>query len=181
MILGSPSSSPTLACVPEVVLEDEDFEGAASAVAAEWASGSTTDAGGFSEFLGRLGRGSEEMSKTITIPRSSGPDEMEADRVTIEFALYQIDDWTPVDKFFVEINGVVIDLGEMDSMSTSVPIGGVESGITWERQTPQQGANLGFGATEDKKHLVKLIIPASVFLIALHWRHFSRVILWKRL
>jgi hypothetical protein len=98
------SLAPTISCVPEVVLENEDFEGAASTVAAEWASGSTTDAFGFSEFLGRLGSGSEEMSKTIIVPRSSGPDQMEADRVTIEFALYQIDDWTPDDKFFVKIN-----------------------------------------------------------------------------
>ena len=161
---AAPTAAPTMACVPEVVLEEEDFEGSASTVASEWASGSTADDPGFSEFLGPLGMGSEEMSKTITVPRGYGPVAMEADRVTIEFVLYQIDDWTPDDdKFSVEINGVVIDLGEMDSTSDSTAIGGVESGISWERETPQQGTDLGFGPTQDKKHSVTLIVPASLF------------------
>ena len=97
-------------------MEDEDFEGAASTVANEWDAGASTDIiPAVSEVLGLLGTGSEQMSKTIDIPRSSGPDQMEADRVTIEFVIYQIDTWDSAsDKFYLEINGTPIDLGEMD-------------------------------------------------------------------
>ena len=103
------------------------------------------------------------MSKTFAVPRGLGPAAMMADRVSIEFALYQIDNWTPTDKFFVEINGFVIDLGEMDSNSNSVDLSGVVSGITWSRQTLSQGKDLGFGSQKDKKHRVQLSIPASAF------------------
>ena len=169
---GSPSAAPTVAtpaptmgCVPEVVIEDEDFQGAGSTVETEWTSGSTTDEPGFTEFLGRLGEGSEETSRTIPVPRASGPDEeMMADSVTIEFTLYQIDEWTPEDKFSVVINGVTIDLGEMVQNSTSVPLGGDEQGITWQRQTSAQGADLGFGSGPDKTHLVNLTVPAALLL-----------------
>ena len=68
---------------------------------------------------------------------------MMADSVTIEFTLYQIDEWTPEDKFSVVINGVTIDLGEMVQNSTSVPLGGDEQGITWQRQTSAQGRRPG--------------------------------------
>ena len=138
------------------VCVDEDFEGASSTVAAEWSAGSTTDAVGFSEFLGRLGSGSEVMSQAITVPRSSGPDKMVADQVTIEFSVYQIDQWTAGDKFYVEVNGISIDIGEMETTSTSVPESGTESGIAWERQTIQQGSDLGFGVDLDKKHVVQV-------------------------
>ena len=98
-------------------------------------------------------------------PRASGPDEeMMADSVTIEFTLYQIDEWTPEDKFSVVINGVTIDLGEMVQNSTSVPLGGDEQGITWQRQTSAQGADLGFGSGPDKTHLVNLTVPAALLL-----------------
>ena len=139
--------------MPEVVLEDQDFEGASATVQEDWVSGSTTEEENFTEFLGRLGAGNEETSTTIPIPRASGPDEdMLAETVTVEFVLYQIDDWTaPDDRFLVEINGAVIDLGEMDPTSTSVTLTGEdeESGITWEREPLEQGTDLGFGAEPD--------------------------------
>jgi len=144
-----------------VILEDENFEGPGSE--SGWTSGTTANAPGLSQFLGRLGSGSEEMSKSFSVPRGLGQEKMKADRVSIDFALYQIDDWSPSDKFFVEINGVVIDLGEMSPTSSSVDLSGVESGITWARQTVSQGTNLGFGVQLDKKHKVQLSIPASVF------------------
>ena len=78
------------------------------------------DEPGFSQFLGQLGAGNESTSKTVAVPLSSGPTPVEADRVTIVFSLYQIDNWSPADKFFVVINGIAIDLGEMDSTSMSV-------------------------------------------------------------
>lgn len=40
---------------------------------------------------------------------------------------------------------------------------GVEDGIVWWRDTFEQGSNLGFDGTWDKKHLVELTIPASKF------------------
>ena len=46
-----------MGCVPEVVIEDEDFQGAGSTVETEWTSGSTTDEPGFTEFLGPPRRG----------------------------------------------------------------------------------------------------------------------------
>ena len=169
MTPGSPSvapttPAPTVACVPEVVLLDEDFEGPGSVVESEWSFGSTTEAVGFSVFLGLLGAGREEMSRTIQVPRSSGPVAMRADRLAVAFAVYQIDNWTSQDKFYAVINGVEVDLGEMDSTSTSAAISGSEpSGISWQRQTPQQGTNLGYGSSLDKKHLVQMTIPASLF------------------
>ena len=147
-----------------MVLEDEDFDDAGSTAAAAWTSGTITSGpAAFSAFLGKLGSGVTEMSKTIAIPRSSGPDQLVADTVSVHFALYQIDDWAPVDKFYVEINSVSIDLGEMDSSSTSTTLTGVESGITWERQTVQQGTDLGFETDLDKKHDVTVTVPATSY------------------
>jgi len=147
--------------MPEVILESENFEVSGSEAA--WSSGSTSNAPGFSQFLGRLGIGKEEMTKSFSVPPGLGPEQMEADMVSIEFSVYQIDDWTPTDQFLVKINGIVIDIGEMSSTSTSVDLSGDVSGIKWERQTFFQGSNEGFGSQNDKKHLVKLIVPASAF------------------
>ena len=158
---ADPTMAPTLACMPEVILESENFEVSGSEAA--WSSGSTSNAPGFSQFLGRLGIGKEEMTKSFSVPPGLGPEQMEADMVSIEFSVYQIDDWTPTDQFLVKINGIVIDIGEMSSTSTSVDLSGDVSGIKWERQTFFQGSNEGFGSQNDKKHLVKLIVPASAF------------------
>ena len=133
-------------CEAEVVLVAESFEGASTTISTEWDSGETTTAPGFSEFLGPLGAGREEVSKSFVMHQcQDGP----AEEVVISFTLYQIDEWTPEDKFYVEINGNILDLGEMDATSISQPLAGTVSGIQWERETVQQGTNLGFGSASD--------------------------------
>ena len=104
------------------------------------------------------------MTKMIDIPNGTGPDEAGIESVTIEFSLYQIDDWKTTDKFLVDIKGTVINLGEMDSSTdTSGTISGedTKSGITWERETVMEGTDLGFGPLPDKKHIVQMTIPGS--------------------
>jgi hypothetical protein len=67
------------------------------------------------------------------------------------------------DKFYVAVNGNEIDLGEMDSTSTSTTINGAWNGMTWERVTDSQGSNLGFNSASDKMHYITMQVPSSIF------------------
>ena len=109
------------------------------------------------------------MTKDIEVPvfYPGAPNEMTAGSVTIEFDLYQIDEWhAPSDRFAVVLNGETIYLGEMDSASTSVRLESIDSppGISWIRTVVDQGQQIGYGAVQDKKFRVALTVDdASLF------------------
>ena len=87
---------------------------------------------------------------------------MSLDAINIQFNVFQIDEWTPSDRIFLEIGGTEIDLGEMDFSSFSETIDGYIEGITWHRNTETQCIDMHLGSDQlDKKHVVDLTIPSS--------------------
>jgi len=159
--------STTAPCEPSVVLVEEDFEAEEDENSwhegseFSWSGGITTESAGFGHFLGRLGQGNDAVSQNFLIATSGG---LPADSVSLEFYLYQIDNWnSPDDSFTVSVGGTPISLGDMSLISEGQYLDGVSNGISWSRTTTVAGKNLGFMPDNDAKHLVQLEIPASAF------------------
>ncbi|CAB9524958.1 expressed unknown protein [Seminavis robusta] len=157
----TPTASPRQACEPVVQLYSENFESTGSEQG--WVDGSIDYGAAVSHFLGRLGTGHEEVSRSFLIPSSPGTGSVDAHAVTLQFILYQIDDWTPDDKAYAIINGIYVDLGQMSATSFSGPLSGFQNGISWQRETILQGSNFDGKSQLDKKHAVLLTVPASFF------------------
>ncbi|CAB9501807.1 expressed unknown protein [Seminavis robusta] len=149
-------------CYPEVVIVEEDFEGAGSANS--WTGGSLSRREDGSQFLGLLGQGNSEIYQEFEIPLSANEeDPTEANSVTVQFSLYLLDKWTPPDKVFVVVNGISVDLGELESTSTGEPAAGEAGGITWESIPPKRGISIMKNETNvEKQHTILLTIPNDV-------------------
>jgi len=174
-----PSLAPTVSnrspvlpmtCSPEHIVVKNDFESDVGALQAEsFSNGAVARDGECTQFLGQLGIGREEVTKTVDIPVFVNPVDSfitKAESVFIEFFLYQIDFWsasTNTDEFFVKVNGISINIGEMSSASTSMFSSEQTSGIAWSRQVVKQSSQMCFGDEPDKKFLVELTVPASLF------------------
>ena len=94
---------------------------------------------------------------------------MYADNVTIEFDLYQIDDWADplADKFVVVVNGEEIDVGPMTNAllgDGSQVVVDDPSGIQLVRTVVEEGNDIGFEpAAADKRFTVVVTVPFAVF------------------
>ncbi|CAB9501811.1 expressed unknown protein [Seminavis robusta] len=149
-------------CYPEVVIVEEDFESDGSVDS--WTGGSVSRREDGSQFLGLLGQGNSQIYQEFEIPLSANEeDPTEANSVTIQFSLYMLDKWTPPDKVFVVVNGISVDLGELESTSTGEPASGEAGGITWESIPPNRGISIMKNETNvEKQHTILLTIPNEV-------------------
>eukprot|EP00797_Seminavis_robusta_P003167 Sro119_g058050.2 (331) ;mRNA; r:46759-47935 len=115
VITRKPKATPQPSILPST--QKEDFESAGSADS--WTGGSLSKREDGSQFLGLLGQGNSEIYQEFEIPLSANEeDPKEANSVTVQFSLYLLDKWTPPDKVFVVVNGISVDLGELESTST---------------------------------------------------------------
>jgi hypothetical protein len=153
-ILPAPISEST--CGKAVIVGYEDFE---SGLAPLWNDGRIGFDPSLSKFLGRMGKGqtNNRVDKTFLIATESSS-------VTVEFILYEIDQWEPEDKFSVIINNNRIDLGQFYETDTGENLFNYESGskfgITWLRYSITPSMNVAFNETfSDQAHKVELYIP----------------------
>jgi hypothetical protein len=108
----------------------------------------------FTAFLGRLGQ--RDVSKSFEVPT-------DADRMTMEFLLYEIDNWNKRDRLFLEICGTEIELGIFESNKDEGFVRGRTDGIEWWRDSKAAPEDLGFGEDLDQIHRVVLEIPRSCY------------------
>ena len=159
---SGPVFTPLTECDSQTVLVDEDFEAREEedslTEGSEYSfSGATTSSSTIlTHFLGRLGQGEEQISRDFVIPAANG---VAADRVTMEFHVYQIDAWAASDTFTVEIGDTNLVFGDLSDKSE----GGVTGGISWSRSKIADGQDFGFLSDNDAVHFVILEIPASKF------------------
>eukprot|EP00797_Seminavis_robusta_P002587 Sro115_g056740.2 (589) ;mRNA; f:44859-46625 len=157
----APSAKPSLAgfqCTSSHLVVTEDFE--AEDCEDLWHEGTVSYGSNFSHFLGRMGRGNEYIWREFEVPVADG--DVTAENVTIEFALYQLDDWSE-GTFSVIVGETEILLQGIASEPTEDFVSGLVDGIAWWRETFVQGFDLGFNTDADKKHLVELTVPGDKF------------------
>jgi hypothetical protein len=148
-------------CRHSEILVDDDFE--TEGTEDLWTHGITSYSKNFTFFLGRLdGKYNPKVSRAFNIPPSK-EDGTSASHAAIEFILYTIDDWGPEDGVSLVIGATTIELGQFQSATPTSTTDAV-GGISIVRYLLMHGSNLGFGAAEDKKHLVELTIPSDHFL-----------------
>ena len=147
----SSPASPTDYCSTESEVVFEDFE---AGFAYGWEGGMTDSSSQLTTFLGRLGQG--DVSKSFEVPT-------DADRMTLEFLLYEIDDWNKRDRFFLEVCSTEIDLGIFESNTDESSVRGRTDGIEWWRGSKAAPEDLGFGEELDQIHRVVLEIPRSCY------------------
>jgi hypothetical protein len=116
-------------------------------------------------FLGRFHQHSKPVSKVFDIPDF-------AFFLTVEFLLYEIDDWGAVDrnrnKFYVKIGDQSFNLETFEDDDNRFGPGnfkkGYKAGITWKRQALTQATNLGFNPNyNDQIHQVTIKVPKKYF------------------
>ncbi|CAB9511428.1 expressed unknown protein [Seminavis robusta] len=167
-------------CYPQVVLEEDDFDNfqvlggsdttttTTTTTRSSWNMGTVSNSIELNtNFLGPLGQGHDQVSKEFDIPVLAASSQQHqlpipASNVTVEFKLYQMNDWSSSssadedDKMLVLINNVQIDLGDM---TVHQPFSGTEGNIVWERSAPLQEQS------EDAKmpvvYKVRITVPSS--------------------
>jgi hypothetical protein len=154
----TPSAAPTPIsenrCDKAVIVAYEDFE---SGSAPLWNNGDVSFDPSLSRFLGRMGEEVNRVDKTFLVAT-------EASSVTVEFILYEIDEWEPEDKFSVIINNNRIDIGQFYESDVGENLFNYESGskfgITWLRYSITPSMNVAFNETfADQAHKVELYVP----------------------
>jgi hypothetical protein len=149
-------SSPASAddhCSTDAEVAYEDFE---AGFAFGWEGGMTDSSSNLTTFLGRLGQA--DVSKSFEVP----PD---AIRMTMEFLLYEIDDWDEGDRLFLEVCSTKIDLGIFESNKDEGFVRGRTDGIEWWRDSKGAPEDLGFRGELDQIHRVVLEIPRSCYAV----------------
>lgn len=154
----SPTAAPTPIsenrCDKAVIVGYEDFE---SGTAPLWNNAYVAFDPSLSKFLGRMGKEASRIDKTFLVPT-------EASSVTVEFILYEIDEWEGDDKFSVIINNNRIDVGQFFENDAEDNLFNYESGskfgITWLRYSITPAMNVAFNeAYADQAHKVEIYIP----------------------
>jgi hypothetical protein len=139
-------------CSTNAEVEYEDFE---AGFAFGWQGGMTDASSRLTTFLGRLGHG--DVSKSFEVP-------IDADRLTMEFLLYEVDDWNKRDRLFLEVCSTEIDLGIFESNKDEGFVRGRTDGIEWWRDSKAAPEDLGFGEELDQIHRVVLELPRSCYV-----------------
>jgi hypothetical protein len=133
----------------------DDFEGSDAKKALKgWknARWDRTEKTGFSQFLGRYGRGRLDPYKEYKVPR-------DADKVTFEIDFYEIDTWDGgSDDITVYVDGEKIDLGGFSfRVDEGTFSGSTTHGITWRCSSLTRPTQLGFlQGYADQKHRIKI-------------------------
>jgi hypothetical protein len=139
----------------------EDFT---DATVEEWGLIETEPLSG-QKFLGRFHKHSNPVEKVFDIPDF-------ANHVTIEFLLYEFDDWGAVDRsqnrFYVKIGSSSFNLDAFEDEDGKFSPGnyksGFKAGIKWRRQALTTATNMGYNAEhKDQVHKVILKVPKTYF------------------
>jgi hypothetical protein len=154
----SPTSSPSAVCEQDTVVAFEDFEGGN---AESWEKGTISNTPVFSNFLGRLGLENDYVRKTFVVPTN-------AQSVTVEFLLYEIDNWLHCDKLTILIGNKRLDLKQFYSEDIYDNPNNIEEGrkggIMWSRHSVVPARNVAFNSRfKDQIHKVDMTIPANYF------------------
>jgi len=146
-------------CEPSVLLLEEDFEAEENGQSWHWGTeygwgnGITSMSNKLSHFLGRFGQGNDAATQAFSIPSAGG---VVADKVVMEFDLYQIDHWDNAgDSFSIKIGDT--DLGDLIAAEA-----GTVNEISWARTTTSSGVVLGFLSDQpDTTYHVTVDVPLS--------------------
>jgi hypothetical protein len=160
---GIPTDSPKSLSDVSAVCEDtvvvfEDFE---SGNDGSWEHGIVSNTPVLSSFLGRLGRENDYVRKTFVVPQN-------AESVTVEFLLYEIDNWMRCDKLTVLIGNKRLDLKQFYTEDFDENPNNIEEGrkggIMWSRHSVVPSRNIAFNNQfKDQIHKVEMTIPANYF------------------
>ena len=152
----------------DMVILDNDFEDPSLNEADDWVRNwdgpGTETSTGLSTFLGRLGRGKEEITRTLVVPASS-------EAVLFEFQFYEIDQWETADKMYFRMNGYYLRFGAYSYNRNEPNIAGYFFSSSPEDQRvavsvfrdTDRGPDLGFSGYSDQKHSIKLVIPSYYY------------------
>jgi hypothetical protein len=152
------SSSVEEECDKAIVVGYENFE---SGSHGPWNGGIVSNDPALTWFLGRMGKQNSHADRNyIVSPQASS--------VTVEFTLYEIDEWELDDKFTVIINSRRIDLGQFfENDLVENPFNfksGSKAGIIWLRYSVTPAMKVAFNSTyADQAHKVEMRIPPSYY------------------
>lgn len=160
----APTPAPTFAstlegqCDKAIVVGYEDFE---SGSHGSWNNGMVSNDPALSWFLGRIGKENNRANRVYIVPP-------QAASATIEFTMYEIDEWEIDDKFTIVINSRQVDLGQFYATDlVSNPFNyesGSKAGILWLRYSITPAMKVAFNSTyADQAHKVELRIPPSYY------------------
>jgi len=147
------------ACDESVVVEYEDFESGSHGT---WNNGIISYDPVLTTFLGRLNKRNSHVDNTFFVSSSSSS-------VTVEFIMYEIDQWDSDDRFIVTVNSMRIDLGrfyEEDQTENMMNYeNGSNAGISWLRYSITPAMDVAYNsAYADQAHKVELVIPPSYYV-----------------
>ncbi|CAB9507965.1 Sushi domain-containing protein 2 [Seminavis robusta] len=143
------------------VVIDEDFE---ENDVSEWGMIDTAPRSG-SLFLGRFRKDSPSVSKEFDIPGW-------ANYATVEFLLYEIDDWAAHNRrnnrFYVKIGDSKFHLDTFEDVESQFQPGsiksGFKSGIHWQRHVISVDTSIGYSIqNKDQIHKVVIKVPNCYF------------------
>lgn len=145
-------------CDQAIVVGYENFE---SGSHGPWNSGIVSNDPALTWFLGRMGKQNSHADRNYIVPP-------QASSVTVEFTLYEIDEWELGDKFTVIINSRRIDLGQFyENDLVENPFNfksGSKAGIIWLRYSITPAMKVAFNTNyADQAHKVEMRIPPSYF------------------
>lgn len=123
-----------------------------------WTNAAISSFGIYGNFLGRYGQGFTRTNKNFAVPT-------DAEKLTLQFLLYEIDEWEDDDQVKVQIGGTEIDLGQFTYGATlqNDEYNGEVNGIVFERLIVNYPSNIAFGSANDQIHKVKFTIPREYY------------------
>ena len=141
-------------CAKEVYFED--FEGSFDTEA--W--GQAAKAGG-ARYIGPLGKSNSVVQNTFQVPE-------EADFLTVEFVLFEFDEWEADDKILVTVGDVQLDLlsfaGGDSIENPNNEHTGKFGGVSWSRFSVSEAKDVGMGGGEDQAHKISIRVPPNQFM-----------------
>ena len=146
-------------CDKAIVIGYENFE---SVNQDSWNGAIVSNDPALTWFLGRMGKQNSHADKTYIVPPH-------ASSITVEFTMYEIDEWEIDDKFTVIINSRRIDLGhfhETDVVGNPFNFkSGSKAGIIWLQYCITPAMKVAFNSSyADQAHKVEMCIPHSYYL-----------------
>lgn len=145
-------------CDESVVVEYQDFE---SSSYGTWKNGIISYDPVLTKFLGRLNKENNHVDNTFFVSSK-------ASSVTVEFIMYEIDQWDSNDGFIVTVNSNRVDLGQFYEEDQTENMMNYESGskggISWLRYSITPAMDVAYNsAYADQAHKVELLIPPSYY------------------
>ena len=155
-----PSDHPQCQCTDDFIVTDQDFENGAFG----WNVSKVESSGGFTSFLGRMGGGEVISTSFDNVPE-------DANRLSVEFDFYEIDDWEDAndggtDCFYAWIGDEKLDFGLFGSRTNEGwNRGSTTCGIVWFIESQGSARNIGFDTGSKQKrdqiHHVMASVPES--------------------